>query len=86
MQPRCGRGEHVDALVQVAIGGGQADLVVRGELSDAGGVAEPAQHQNRLLSHVQSPSPRACPALKAFGVERLARRATVDSPIGSTAV
>ena len=47
MQTGRGRSEDIDALVEIAIRRGTADLVVGGELSDAGGVEEPAQHQHR---------------------------------------
>ena len=49
VQPGRDRGQHVDALMEIAVGGRQTDLVVHGELGDPGGVAEPAHHQDRLL-------------------------------------
>lgn len=41
-------GESGDGFVQVAVGGGEADLVVGSESMDRGGIAEPAQHQQCL--------------------------------------
>ena len=40
--------EHLQSLVEAAVGGGEADAVVAGELGHAGAVDEPAQDQHRL--------------------------------------
>jgi hypothetical protein len=50
VQIRCLGGEHVDALVQVAVAGGQRDPSVGGEHPHVGVLAKPAQHQDRLVS------------------------------------
>ncbi len=65
-----GGGEHIDALVQIAIRHGAADLVVRGELGDAGGVEEPAQRQHRMPSRPERATAAAGPVTASFGVER----------------
>jgi hypothetical protein len=49
VQTRRLRGEQVDALVQVAVGGRAAGRVVRGRLSDPGAVEEPPQDHHRLF-------------------------------------
>lgn len=41
-------GQHVDALVQVPVGGGLGQSVIGGQGCYAGAVAVPAQHQFRL--------------------------------------
>jgi hypothetical protein len=41
-------GEHIDALVQIAVAGGQRNPGVGGEHPHIGVLAEPAQHQHRL--------------------------------------
>ena len=50
VQVRCPGGEHVDAVVQVAVAGGHRDGEVAGEDLHVGVVAEPAQHQQRLVA------------------------------------
>ncbi|GAA5179076.1 hypothetical protein GCM10023322_07970 [Rugosimonospora acidiphila] len=55
VQVRGERGEHVDALVQVVVGGALGDPVVGGELADTGVVREPAQHKHRLRERAQCP-------------------------------
>jgi hypothetical protein len=49
-QRRLARGEHVDGLVAVGVGGGRGDGVVAGQLGHAGVVEQPAQRQHRLLA------------------------------------
>jgi hypothetical protein len=39
------RGDHLQAFVQIAVGGGVADAGVTGEVVQVGAVAQPAQHQ-----------------------------------------
>jgi hypothetical protein len=58
-QPRRGRGQDVDALVQVPVGHRAADPVVGGQLSQPGAVEKPAQHQHRLPVAAQRPPPAA---------------------------
>lgn len=50
-----GRGQHADALVHVAVGGGGGDPVVARELVHPGAVAKPMQHQHRLPVAAQRP-------------------------------
>src|SRR5262249_19165898 len=53
VQARGPGGEHVDALVQIVVGGGLDDRVIAGQLAHTGTVEEPADHQNRLLETAQ---------------------------------
>jgi hypothetical protein len=46
-------GEKVDGLVQVAVGRGQAKLVIRRELDYPGSVEKPAQYQHRMAVAAQ---------------------------------
>jgi hypothetical protein len=41
-------GDHVEGLVEVAVGAGQADVVVDGQVSDRGALAHEPQRQYRL--------------------------------------
>lgn len=59
---RCG-GEHIDALMQIPVGRGPADVVADSELSDAGGVEEPAQDQHRVPPRAQRTAAAAGTAL-----------------------
>lgn len=45
VQLRCLAGEHVDVLVQVAVGGGLGEAVIAGQVGDPARVAEPAQDE-----------------------------------------
>jgi hypothetical protein len=69
VQRRRGRGEDVDPLVQVAVGGGAAELVVGCELRDPGAVEEPAQHQHSVAVAAQHASALPRPASGAFTSE-----------------
>lgn len=86
VQTGCDGGEDIDALVQVAIRRGAADLVVAGELGDAGGVEEPAQHQHRVPPRSQRTPSAACPATPSFAVEQARHERHGGLPIGSVAV
>src|SRR5262249_25618970 len=63
-------GEHVDTLVQAGVRGGQGDGVVGGQLSDAGGVQEPAQHEHGLAKRAQRAGASAGAALHAACVQQ----------------
>jgi hypothetical protein len=56
VQVRGVAGEHVDALVEVPVGGGDADPGVTGKQSHRGVGAEPAQHQDGLPVAAQDPA------------------------------
>src|SRR5690606_21801781 len=64
------RGKHVDALLQVVIARGLADLVVPDQLADPGAVEEPAQDQHRLLEAAQHPAAPSGATPEAFGVKQ----------------
>lgn len=55
----CVVGDHVDALMEVAVGGRDRDAGVVGQQPQVGGVLEPAQHHHRLDVHRRGPLPRA---------------------------
>src|SRR5690606_3244667 len=59
-------GEHGDALVQIPVGGGDADAGVGGQPGDRGGIPEPAQYQHRLPPHRQGAPAAAGAAGGAF--------------------
>jgi hypothetical protein len=54
VQVRCGRGQHIDALMQVAVGSRQRHPMIDRELRKAGRVPKPAQHQHRLFPSGQN--------------------------------
>ena len=58
VQVRGVRGDGVQALVQIAIGGGVADGRVGGERMQVDAVAQPAQHQQHLSMHGGRALPR----------------------------
>jgi hypothetical protein len=60
-------GEGGDGFVQVAVGGGDADPVVGGQPVYRGGVAEPAQDQDRVPVGGQCSSASARATTSAFG-------------------
>jgi hypothetical protein len=66
-QPGCGRGEDVDALVQMPVGRRGADPVVGGQLGQPGAVEEPAQDQHRLAVAAQRPPPASGASAPALG-------------------
>ena len=69
-QTRRRRGQDVDALVQIVVGGGTADAVVDGQLSKAGAVEKPSQDEYRLLEAAQRPGPGTSAAPLAFGLQQ----------------
>jgi hypothetical protein len=72
------RGEDGDAFVEVAVGGGQADRVVRGQLRHPGVVQKPPQDQDRMVEAAHGASVAAGAAPGSFRVERSARNSTAS--------
>jgi hypothetical protein len=66
-QPGCGRGQGVDALVQVPVGRRAADGVVGGQLGQPGAVEKSAQDQHRLPVTAQRPAPTPRASATALG-------------------
>ena len=56
-QARRLRGEHLDGLVQVPVGGGLRDPEAAAQPDDIGPVPEPAQDKDRLFPAGQRPRP-----------------------------
>ncbi|WP_175484320.1 hypothetical protein [Modestobacter sp. DSM 44400] len=55
MQVWCLRGDGVQPLVQIAVGGGDADPGVAGQQPQVQAVPKPAQHQDDLGVHRAGP-------------------------------
>jgi hypothetical protein len=66
-QPGRRRGQHVDALVQIAVGRRGADPVVGGQLGQPGAIEKPTQQQHRLPIAAQRPPPATGTAATALG-------------------
>lgn len=65
MQVQCLRGDGVQTLVQIAVGGGDADPGVADSAAAGGGVSQPGQQQEDLCVHRAGPlgRPSSRPAL-----------------------
>jgi hypothetical protein len=49
------RGDHAERLMQIAVGGGDAEAGLAGESTQVQAVAQPAQHETDLSVHPPSP-------------------------------
>jgi hypothetical protein len=85
VQVRSLGGQHRDALVQVAVGGGAGDLVVTAEPRGVGAVPEPAQHQHRLPEAGQRPGALAGATAAALGARQTAVKCTSSRGTSSVA-
>ena len=63
-------GQHVDTLLDVAVAGGPADVVVPGQSVDGGVIAKPPQDQDRLFVAGRRAGARAGAASPTFGVQQ----------------
>jgi len=70
VQRRLHRGQDLDALVAVLVGGAGGDRVVAGERHHPGVVEKPAQHQHRLGLGRESTGVRAGPSARPLGPEQ----------------
>lgn len=59
VQVWCVRGDHVQRLMQVAVGGGVTDAGVAGKGVQVRAVTQPPQHEQHLVVHGRGPLPRA---------------------------
>jgi hypothetical protein len=80
MRSRCRRGEHVDGLVQEAVGRGRAEPIVGGELGDPGAVEKPAQHHDRLPVAAQRAAASPGPATDPLSGEQAGQERDGGSP------
>ena len=74
VQVRCLGGEDVDAFVQVAVAGGQGDPAVGGEHLHVGVLAEPAQHQHRLIPGRRGAGAHAGASAQSFGDQQVGQQ------------
>ena len=87
VQRRLPCGEHRDGLVAVVVGGRQPDVVVAGQLAQAGVVEQPAQRQHGLLVGAQRPPvPYGCPRRPRSACSRADRNRAQSSDTSRTAV
>lgn len=63
-------GEHVDALVQIPVGGGDRDTGVTGQGGERRVLAEPAQHEHRLAKWRQGTAAASGTSLAPAGVQQ----------------
>jgi hypothetical protein len=67
-------GQHVDALVQIAVAGGLRDSGVAGQGGHAGVLPKPAQHQDRLGAGCGGAGTDAGAAPATFGDEQVGQQ------------
>jgi hypothetical protein len=78
--------EQVNRLVQPVVAGGLADVVVRGDLVNAGGVEEPTQHHHRVPERAERPRAAAGTMFSQCSWMSLARKYTISRRASSAQV
>jgi hypothetical protein len=63
-------GQHVEGLVQVVVTRGATDLVVGGQLRDAGAVQQPTDHHDGVVEAAQHTGTSAGTPLAPLGVQQ----------------